>query len=316
MKPMASELVVNENTTTFFFVSETPQERKSKKDKPYLCLKLQDKTGIIDGRVWDYPKGFDPTTIKKGSFVKIKANVGEWNDVVQLSIEVIRLVKDDDAIDLGDFFERSERDPQEMFGVLYDLIAINMRDGPTRTLLFSLLEEHREKFCQAPAAKSIHHAYLGGLLEHVLSMAQVAIPIADHYEVSREIMIAACVLHDFGKIFELTYPIGIGYSLEGSLLGHITIGMELVSRKMDSIEGFPQKMKIAILHMIASHHGLLEYGSPKVPLMKEAVIFHLIDMMDARGMMCDRAAKKGLDENGMTEWVREIGGPLFVLKED
>lgn len=317
MKTMVSELTVNTQVLSFFFVSEPPQVRKTKKDKDYMCLKLQDKTGLVDGRVWDYPQGFDPASIKKGSFIKIKAQVSEYNDVTQLAIDAIRLANDGDALELGDFFERCERDPRDMWNELFYIVERSMPDtSKIKELLINLYEENKEKILQAPAAKSTHHAYLGGLLEHVLSMATVATPICDHYRVNKELVVAACMLHDIGKIHELTFPIGISYSIEGTLLGHISMGMEMVSRAIDKVEDFPPKMRMALLHLIASHHGLLEYGSPKVPLMKEAVVFHLIDMLDAKAMICDKAIKKGLDDIGLTEWVKELGGPLYVLRED
>jgi 3'-5' exoribonuclease len=313
MKQMVDELVVNEQATTFFFVPETPIVRKSKKDKPYLCLKLQDKTGIVDGRVWDYPNGFDPLAIKKGSFIKVKASVGEWNDVMQLSIENIRLVVPADEVDFGDFFERSVRDPQDMADELVDLWSAQTGISHVYNLMMNILIKYKDKILEAPAGKTLHHAYIGGLVEHVLSMSQVAIPICEHYRVDKDLILAACFLHDIGKIQELTYPVGIGYSVEGNLLGHITLGMDMVSREIDNVEGFPHKTKVALLHLIASHHGLMEYGSPRVPLMKEAVVFHLVDALDAKTALCDRIIKKGTDDTGTTEWVKELGGPMFVL---
>lgn len=317
MKQMISELVVNEEVVSFFFVSETPLAKKSKRGKEYLCLKLQDKTGVVDGRVWGYPAGFDPTTVVRGSFLKVKAQVSEWQDVLQLQIGQIRLVLESDGIDLGDFFERSEIPPEELYEELHELLLYSgaMPDEFLMKITRGLLENNKEKLLLAPAGKSVHHAYIGGLLTHVLSMCQVAIPICKHYGLNQSLVLAACVAHDIGKIWELDFPVGISYTVQGTLLGHITIGMEMVSRQADTV-GCPQKTKMALMHLVASHHSLLAYGSPKIPMMREALIFALIDQMDAKNAICDKAVKKGVDAVGMTEFVRELEGPLYVFKED
>jgi 3'-5' exoribonuclease len=315
MKPYVSDLVVNEEVTTFLFVSETPQVRQSKKKSDYLCLKLQDKTGTIDARLWDFPPGFDANSITKGVFVKVRGQVTEWNEIKQITISQIRTVEEGDLGDLGDFFERSERDPEEMFQELHNLIEFRVTNGPIKDLLFSIMSGNKEKLLVAPAGKTMHHAYLGGLLEHILSMANMSGAVCEHYELNRDLILAACVLHDIGKIHELTYPKGIGYSVEGTLLGHVSMGMDMVSKKIAESEDFPRQLKFALLHLMASHHGLLEYGSPKVPLMREAIGFHILDMLDARLAMCDRVIKKGVSDEGLTEWVKELGGPLFVLED-
>ncbi len=316
MKSMVSDLVTNEEVTSFFFVPELPQIRKSKKDRDYVCLKLQDKTGTIDGRIWDIPPGLDATKIAKNSFVKLRGQVTEWQEVKQVSISQLRIVDVSDDVELGDFFERSERDPRDMLSELCLLLDQNVDDYHVMTLMTAILSNNQEKLLQAPAAKSVHHAYIGGLLEHMLSMTKIAIPICKHYDLNNGLVLAACVLHDIGKIHELTFPIGIGYSLEGTLLGHISIGMQMASDEIGKIKGFPQITRMALLHLVASHHGLLEYGSPKVPLMREAIAFHLIDMLDAQMAICARALKKGVDDLGLTEWVKELGGPLYAMKEE
>jgi 3'-5' exoribonuclease len=316
MKQMLSDIELGQEFLSFFFVPETPQIRQNKKQKDYLCLKLQDKSDCVDGRLWEYPLGFNPALIKKGSYIKIKGSLSEWNGEKQVSIAQIRLAEESDALDIGDFFERSQTDPIEMLHELTQLIFQEVTNDKLNLLLRKTINKNKNNLLLAPAAKSVHHAYLGGLLEHILSMSKVAIRICDHYKLNKSLVIAACVLHDIGKLVELTYPVGIGFSVEGTLLGHICIGMELVAKEIDEIPDFPEDMRLSILHLIASHHGLLEYGSPKVPLMREALIFNLIDMMDAKNAMCDRAIKKGLNEEGMTDWVKEFSGPLYVLKED
>lgn len=315
MKSMISELVVNEEVTSYFLVSELPQVRKNKRDKDYLCLKIQDKTGNMEARVWDIPPNLDPKSLVAGSIVKVQGQVSKWNEEVQLTIKQIRLINEADQIDLVDFFERSERDPEEMWSELLHIVDMNIVDEKILTLIRRILLKNKEDFCKAPAAKSVHHAYVGGLLEHVLSLCNTAIVVSQRYNLKIDLMLAASILHDIGKVVELTYPV-IGYSVEGTLIGHISIGMMMVAKAIDEVENFEPKLKMTILHLMASHHGTLAWGSPRVPLMKEAIAFHLIDSLDAKLATCDKAMKKGISAEGMTEWVKELEGPLFSLTVD
>lgn len=314
MKPMVAELVTNEECLSFFLLEEDPQVRLSKKNKEYLCLKLQDKTGIVEGRVWDIPQGLDIATLKQGAFVKVRGQVSEWQEQKQLSISQIRPMSQDDwvEVELGDFFERSAREPGDLFRELAKLVKTEVWDKYVEELLVAVLHKNEEKLLLAPAAKSVHHCYVGGLLEHVLSMCHTAVALSDHYSLNKDLMIAACVLHDIGKIRELTFPVGIGYSLEGTLIGHISIGMQMVSDEIAQIDNFPQDKKIAILHLVASHHGLLAYGSPKVPMMREAIAFHLVDMLDSKLAICARVLKKGTNDLGLSEWSKYLDS--FIWK--
>lgn len=314
MKPFVNDLVTNEEVTTFFFVSDVPQIRKSKKDKDYLCIKLSDKTGEIDARVWDIPPGLDVTSLKKGMFVKVRAQVGEWNEQQQLSVSQIRKWDGTEDLDPGDFFERSERDPEDMWKELGFLLSDYVGNGPISGLIEIILQENERAFKAAPAAKRLHHNFIGGLLEHVLSLCHGAVNLSKQYDLNIEIMLATCILHDIGKIQELNYELGISFSVEGTLLGHISIGMDMVSDAIRRIPDFPPKLRMVLLHMIASHHGLLEWGSPKVPLMREAIAFHLLDMVDSRMAICNRVLKGAISEEGLTEWVKEFGGPLYKLE--
>jgi 3'-5' exoribonuclease len=313
VKSYIKDLVPNEEVTSFFLVSDAPQVRKSKKGTDYLCVKLYDKTGDADARVWDVPKDLDVPALKK-CIVKVRGRVETWMDQNQIQISQIRRVTDADEVDLSDFFERSPRDPEDMWKELRGLVG-GQDNGHVRQLLFKILDENERDFKRAPAAKSIHHGYLGGLLEHVLSMCWTALALSDRYALDKSLMVAACVLHDVGKTKELSYEMGIAYTVEGTLLGHISMGMEMTSKAIDQTEGFPRDLKMVLLHLIASHHGLLEFGSPKVPLMKEAIAFHLVDMLDSRMAICDRVLKNGIDEQGLSDWSKELGGPLYKMLE-
>ena len=309
MKTYVTDLKSNDAVESFFLIVDAPQVRKSKKGSDYASFVLIDKTGKIDGRLWEIPAGLDASTLKK-TIVKIRGTVSEWNDQSQVSVSQIRPITEADGVDRGDFFEKSEHDPNEMFGELMGIVD-DVEDAYIRELVSGILLKHEDKFKVAPAAKSIHHNFLGGLLEHTLSLCRTALAIVELYDLNKDLMVAACCLHDFGKTEELTYDMGIGYSLSGTLLGHIVVGLNMVSEEISLVEGFPQQTKIAILHLIASHHSLLAYGSPKIPLMKEAIAFSMIDNLDAKLAICDKAIKKGVDAEGLTEWVKELEGPIW-----
>ena len=315
MKPYIADLVTNEEVTSYFLISDAPIVRKSKKGTDYLCIKLFDKTGDVDARLWEVPKDLDVSTLKK-VIVKVRGQVSEWQDQQQISISQIRIVNGGDEVDMADFFERSVRDPEEMWQELLGIVQDRLTSwGPIQKLLVKVLTENEANFKKAPAAKSVHHNYLGGLLEHTLSMCHTVTIISEKYQLNVDLMVAACVLHDIGKVHELSYEMGTSYTVEGTLIGHIPIGLLLTNKAIEEIDDFPASLKMALLHLIASHHGRLEWGSPKVPLMREAIAFHLVDMLDSQLAICDRVMKAGVGPDGLSEWSKEIGGPLYKLPE-
>jgi 3'-5' exoribonuclease len=171
-----------------------------------------------------------------------------------------------------------------MYDALMDRLR-RMPEGPLRMLLLSIMEDPSiaEKYKRAPAAMSYHHAFLGGLLEHVLSLIQLGDQVCDHYEfLRRDLLLAGLVLHDLGKIEELNFSRGFRYSTRGQLLGHISIGLEMVQEKMRQIPGFPAELKAQLEHMILSHHGKVEFGSPKEPMFPEALLLHFLDEIDSK----------------------------------
>lgn len=313
-----STMKVGEEVIDFFLVASA-QVKKTKKDKDYLALKLADKTGEIDAKLWDPPPGFDLTAVKPATFVKVKGQITEYNNELQMTVTQIRTAAENE-ISIEDFFRRSERDPEEMFNALLELLYLNLEPvgsdftvatEPTMKLLELLLLKNKAQFIKAPAAKSVHHCFLGGLVEHVLSMANLAIKVCDHYNLRKDLVLAACVLHDIGKIRELTYDMGIGYSTEGTLVGHISIGMQMVSEACSEVPEIDWRLKTELLHMVASHHGLLEWGSPKIPMMREAIAFHLIDMMDSKMEICKEIVRNDRASGEFTGFSSHIGSVLY-----
>ena len=233
----------------------------------------------------------------------------------QLSIHKLQPVPESE-IDIADFLPASKRDRDEMFRELQGLIAA-FTNPHLKTLLESIFSDETiaMQFRTAPAAKTVHHGWVGGLIEHVLSLAQLAKFTGQHYAgIDMDLLLAGVFLHDIGKITELTYARSLGYSDEGQLLGHIVIGLQMVDEKIRQIADFPPKLRELLLHMIISHHGQMDFGSPKVPVFPEAMLLHLIDNMDSK-MECMRGL---VERDRMVEgnWTG-YSGPLerAVLKK-
>jgi 3'-5' exoribonuclease len=254
----------------------------SQKGSPYLSLRLRDHTGDIEGRVWDRALELDKF-FRKGDVVHIHSRAASYKNLLQLSIVDIRRI-DGTGIDLRDYAPSSRFDIEDMFHSLKEF-AGGIQDPYLQALLEAFFkdEEIAVGFQQAPAAKGFHHVYVGGLLEHTLSVVRLLDRIAGHYSsVNRDLLIAGGILHDVGKIRELSHGPLIEYTDHGRLIGHIVLGVEMMNAKVAAIDGFPEQLAMELRHIILSHHGILEYGSPKRPKTVEALIIHYVDDMDAK----------------------------------
>jgi 3'-5' exoribonuclease len=284
--PFVKEVGPNQSISTFFLVLNK-EIRQKKSGEPYLSLSLCDRTGELDAKMWDNVAEV-METFDRDDFVKVKGMVQIFHNRPQLTIHKMQRVGDHE-VEFADYFPASERNPDEMFAELRGIVE-GMQSAPLRRLLDALLDdpEIARRYKIAPAAKQIHHAYLGGLLEHVLSLCGLAKLTASHYRsIDLDLLLAGAVLHDIGKIYELSYERGFSYSTEGQLLGHIMIGMRMVADKLAGIPDFPPRLRTLLEHMILSHHGRLEFGSPKLPQFPEAILLHYIDDLDSK-MECMR----------------------------
>lgn len=285
--PFVSELKPDETvTTTYLVASKDIREKKS--GDPYLSLRLADRTGEVDAKMWDNAAEV-MDTFERDDFVRVKGLLQIFHNKPQLTIHKMARV-DDREVDFGDYFPASKRDRDEMLSELLAVIA-----GIGNPHLKALLEaffgdpEIAVRFKMAPAAKQVHHAWLGGLIEHVLSLVKLARVTAAHFDgVDLDLLLAGVILHDVGKIYELSYDRGFGYTSEGQLLGHIQIGLRMIDEKIRLVPDFPARLRTLLDHLIVSHHGELEYGSPKSPQFPEALLLHHLDNMDSK-MECMRA---------------------------
>jgi len=293
-----TDLATEQNITSFFLVHEK-EIRNTREGKSYLRLELGDRSGTIEARMWDQ---FDAAVkdINRDDFVKVQARVEIYRNRPQLSLQQLRLAKPEE-IDLADFLLHTKEDVGKLYAQLLEYA--NAIANPWLKKLVAGIVSNPEiaaKYKRAPAAKVMHHAYLGGLLEHVISLCGLAKQIAAHYpELDVDLLLTAAILHDVGKLDELCYERAIGYTVEGQLLGHIMMEFETVSKAMDGIEGFPANLKTVVQHLLISHHGQYEFGSPKLPMIREALAFHYLDDLDSK-LAAARAALAV--DSGEPEW--------------
>ncbi|MBI4903003.1 MAG: HD domain-containing protein [Acidobacteria bacterium] len=278
--PYVTELQPGQVINTTFLVSYK-DIRQKKTGEPYLSLTLTDRTGDLDAKMWDNAEEV-MNTFSRDDFVKIRGLTQIHQNRLQLTVQKLQRVEES-AVDAADYFPCAGRDPEEMFSELASILA-GITNPHLKELADSFLSDTSitKLFKLAPAAKSMHHAYLSGLLEHVLSMANIARMVAPHYKVDLDLLLIGVLLHDIGKIHELTYDRSFGYSIEGHLLGHMHIAIRMLDDKLRTLSGFPQHLRWLIEHMILSHHGQLEFGSPKLPQFAEALLLHHIDNLDSK----------------------------------
>jgi 3'-5' exoribonuclease len=311
---MVADLASRENREiTAFFAAVSKQVRTGRDGGRYFALTLADRTGQIDGRMWEIDDAgdFDP-----GDVVKVRGEVCRFNERLQIKVEKIRRAMTDEY-ELVDFAPQSQRDIGEMWAELQGWVA-SVRDPDLKALLEAFLsdEEIARTLREAPAAKGLHHAWIGGLLEHILSLMEMCELAARHYpEVNRDLLLTGVVLHDIGKLRELRWGTSFDYTMEGQLLGHITIGIGMIEQKIVAIPNFPAAKRLLVEHLVLSHHGEYEYGSPKLPMTAEAVLLHYMDNLDAKmqtvrsELARAEAAGRGGDE--LTDWVRALERPLL-----
>lgn len=281
-KTFIKEIKEKEHVTGTFLVTKK-EIALSKSGKAYINMKLMDSTGELEARVWDDAEE-QGKRFQKDDVVTIKGFSVAYQGGLQVNISSISALADGDY-SIRDFLPVSPKDPAAMMAELDSIIA-GMKDANLKALLKAIFKEPdiRSRFEIAPAAKAMHHPYLSGLLEHVLSICGLADLVAAHYgsAVNRDLLITGAILHDIGKIYELSYRRSFDYTDEGRLLGHITMGVELIDDKLRTLKDFPRELAVLLKHMILSHHGQLEFGSPKRPKTLEAIILSYLDDMDAK----------------------------------
>jgi 3'-5' exoribonuclease len=306
-------------TVTTYFVLSSFQVRDKKQGGQYIALTLSDKTGSLEGRMWD---DIDEAlaSCSEGCYVKVQGDISKYQGKFQITLKKMRLAAESE-IDAADYQASTKFDVEEMWAELRGYVAA-FRNQDLKRLVFSFLDDEQigPAFKVAPAAKRLHHAWLGGLLEHVLTLVRVCMATVPFYpEVDSDLLVTGAILHDIGKVRELAWKSSFSYTLEGQMIGHISIAQGMLREKVQALAPFPEKLTVLVEHMILSHHGKYEFGSPKLPMTPEAILLSALDDLEAK-MQAVRnefatAAASGKGSDEVTEWVRSMERPLFDSKK-
>ncbi len=296
------------------FLVKSARLAETKAGKPYLILAVMDRSGEVSGPVWENALELQKIC-QPGNIIKISGVIQSYRDALQLKVERVQSVPRGE-VDLGEFLPVSPRNRKEMADELSSLIR-TISNPYLKKLLgrFFGREDDLRIFRDAPAAKGIHHAYIGGLLEHSLSMARLCHLLADHYDgVDRSLLLAGALLHDIGKLKELQANDGVvEYTVPGRLKGHLVIGCELVGKTAERIKNFPGDLLVQLQHLILSHHGRQEFGSPVVPMTVEAMILSFVDDLDAKMNLIEQLRRKMNSEDmEWTEYQRTLERYLYL----
>jgi len=285
-----------------FFLCVEKHIRNTRSGDPYLDLILRDKTGQITAKVWK-EVGEYQDKFSAGDAVVVAGQVDFYLDKLQLNIKKINVASVQDygryGYDPALIVPSSEKDPKQMWKELTAYIK-NINNKHLKQLVSSIYKEYESSLLTHPASVVMHHNYRSGLIEHTLSMAQIGISLAKHYEVDIDLLMTGIFLHDIGKVKEITSELEASYSDDGNLIGHIVLGRDIVVNAANKISGFPPELLQKVEHLILSHQGLYEWQSPKKPKMLEALLLHLIDNMDAKMNLMKKAISEDVEEGKWT----------------
>lgn len=271
---------------------EASNFKQTRDGKYFIQMSLRDRTGSVRAVRWEASQDLY-RSFGEGDFIRLTGRVEEFQQNPQVVVDAIEKVSPE-TVSADDFLPASSRPVEEMERELEEYVA-SLQDPHLRDLatLFLQDEEIRGRLRRCPAGKTLHHAYVGGLLEHILSLMGAARLLARNYpRLSSDLLVTAALLHDIGKLHELVYASSFGYSDRGQLVGHIGVGLVMIAEKVQRLERFPEELHVHLEHIIASHHGLPEHGALKAPMTPEAIAFHFLDNLDAKMAMLDDLEKE------------------------
>ncbi len=305
----------NQTITTTFVVA-AKQIKPKKTGDLYIALTLADRTGQIEAKIWDnVNECLD--TFDQDDFIKVKGLLNKYNNRFQLTIHKVRKCEEQE-VDFSDYLPKTDKDVDALWETLHGFVE-SFQNDQLKALLKAFMAdpeiEHRYK-C-APAAKSLHHAFVGGLLDHVVSLFRSCDLVSRNYpQIDRDLLLSGAFLHDIGKLHELSYARSISYTTSGQLLGHMIIELEMLHAKIALVPGFSPELKILLEHMIISHHGQYEFGSPKLPMFPEALMLHYLDDLDSKmESMRAQLEREVESDDPWTGYNPSLGRPLLNTKK-
>ncbi|HKD92328.1 MAG TPA: OB-fold nucleic acid binding domain-containing protein [Terriglobales bacterium] len=301
----------NKVITTSFVVA-SKQVRPRKTGELYLQLTLADRTGHLDAKMWDNVADHIDV-FEQDDFVKVKGLLNRFNGKFQFTVHKLRRLQDSE-IDFTDYLPKTSKDVDALWASLAATVE-TFENQYLKGLVRAFMADPAiaSAYRNAPAAKTLHHAFIGGLVDHVCSLFRLCeLAVQNYPQINRDLLLSGAFLHDIGKIHELSYNRSIQYTTEGQLLGHMIIELEMLHRKTAEVPGFPAELKLLLEHMIISHHGQYEFGSPKLPMFPEALMLHYLDDLDSKmESMRAQLAREALNEDAWAGYNSSLGRPLL-----
>jgi 3'-5' exoribonuclease len=297
-------------TSTFVVVAK--QIKPKKTGDPYLALTLGDRSGQIEAKMWDNVEDV-LNAFEQDDYLKVKGLINKYKQRFQLTIHKLRKLGQSE-IEYADYLPKTTKDIDELWRTLAGFVA-TFQNSHLKSLVQAFMDdpEIADAYRNAPAAKTLHHAYIGGLLDHVVSLLRSCDLVCRNYpQINRDLLLTGAFLHDIGKIHELTYNRSFSYTTKGQLLGHMVIELEMLQAKLVLVPGFPEELKTMVEHLIISHHGQYEFGSPKLPMFPEALMLHYLDDLDSK-MEAMRAQfeRESTHDGPWTSYNPSLGRPLL-----
>ncbi len=297
-------------TSSFVVVSKQIKPKKS--GEPYLALTLGDRSGQVEAKMWDNVEEV-LNAFEQDDFVKIKGLVNKYKNRFQLTIHKLRKLGETE-IEFSDYLPKTTKNIDELWQTLTDFV-VSFQNPHLKSLVQAFMSdpEIAAAYRNAPAAKTLHHAYIGGLLDHVVSLFRSCDLVCRNYpQVNRDLLLTGVFLHDIGKIHELAYNRSFSYTTRGQLLGHMIIELEMMQAKLALFPDFPAELKTLLEHLIISHHGEYEFGSPKLPMFPEALLLHYMDDLDSKMEAMRIQFEREADlESPWTSYNASLGRPLL-----
>ena len=297
-------------TSTFVVVAK--QIKPKKTGEPYLALTLGDRSGQVEAKMWDNVEEV-LEAFEQDDFLKVKGLINKYKQRFQLTIHKLRKLGDSE-IEFADYLPKTTKDIDELWRTLSEFVA-GFQNPHLKALVQAFMAdpEIAAAYRNAPAAKTLHHAYIGGLLDHVVSLFRSCDLMTRNYpQINRDLLLTGAFLHDIGKIHELTYNRSFSYTTKGQLLGHMIIELEMMQAKLIQFPDFPEELKTMVEHLIISHHGQYDFGSPKLPMFPEALMLHYLDDLDSK-MEAMRAhfERESTLDGPWTSYNASMGRPLL-----
>jgi 3'-5' exoribonuclease len=303
-------------TITSLFVVAVKQVKSKKNGELYLSVVLADRSGQLQANMWDNV-GDAISGFEQDDFVKVKGVIHKYNGRWQLTIHKVRKLGESE-IDYSDYLPKTSKDIDQLWQTLVGFVD-SFQNQWLKDLLHQFISDGAivAAYKNAPAAKTLHHAFVGGLLDHVVSLLTVCDLASRNYpQINRDLLLSGAFLHDIGKLHELTYQRSIAYTTEGQLLGHMIIELEMLHEKIAHVPGFPGELKILLEHMIISHHGQYEFGSPKLPMFPEALMLHYLDDLDSKmESMRAQFEREGEFDSPWTSYNPSLTRPLLNTRK-